>query len=308
MITRRGPLRLLLLLCAAACAAVVLSGCGTRSFAPHRGSAPAASSPGQRAAADAARIIASFPRPPGAVRTGPIASLTQPGERPATPDLATVTQWWRVPGRPPSVLAWIRAHLPSGFTPDVTGTGNGQWTDVFALPAVPDVLTQRELVVLAVPDGGQTAIRADAQVVWLPARPAAERIPSDARVVTVTPVFGFYPDPRYERLDRAFTVTDPAKVARIAAVIDGLARFPAGTFSCPADFGGLMRLTFFARPGGPVLARVAAQYGGCGSVSVRIGSRDMPALSAYPDSGPPLQQQVLAIAGVSWLVQPGTPA
>ena len=89
-------------------------------------------------------------------------------------------------------------------------------------------------------------------------------------------------------------------MARIAAVIDGLPRFPDGTFSCPADFGGQMRLTFSASPGGPALARLTAQYGGCGSVSVRIGGRDMPALTEDPDSGPPLQQQVLAIAGVSW--------
>jgi hypothetical protein len=34
----------------------------------------------------------------------------------------------------------------------------------------------------------------------------------------------------------------------------------------------------------------------------------MPALSEYPPSGRLLQQQVLAIAGVSWPVQPGTPA
>jgi hypothetical protein len=108
---------------------------------------------------------------------------------------------------------------------------------------------------------------------------------------------------------RAAPAPAPAvKVARIAAVVNGLPRFPDGTFSCPADFGGQMRLTFSARPGGPALARLTAQYGGCGSVSVRIGSLDMPALTEYPDSGPPLQQQVLAIAGVSWLVQPGTPA
>jgi hypothetical protein len=312
MTTRRGPLRLPCLLSAAACAAVVLSGCGTQPFGPQPGAArtPAgspAASHRQRAVADAARIMASFPRPPGAVRTGLIASLTEPGERPATPDLASVTRSWRVPGRPPSVLAWIRAHLPSGFTPDGTGRGNGSWIDTFALPAVPAVLTQRELVVLAVPFEGQTAIRVDAQVVWLPARPAAERVPPDAAVVTVTPVFGLNPSPRAERLDRAFTVTDPAKVARIAAVVNGLTRFPDGTFSCPAEFGGQMRLTFATRPGGPVLARLAAQYGGCGSVSVRIGGRDMPALSELPESGPPLQQQVLAIAGVSWPVQPGTP-
>jgi hypothetical protein len=162
-------------------------------------------------------------------------------------------------------------------------------------------------VVLAVRSGSQTAIRVDAQVVWLPARPGAERVPPTARVLTVTPVFGLNPDPRAERLDSAFTVTDPAQVARIAAIVNGLTRFPAGAFSCPADSGGQMRLTFSARPGGPVLARLTPQYGGCGIVSVRIGGRDMPALSEYPRSGPPLPQQVLAIAGVSWPVEPGTP-
>jgi len=312
MTTRRGPLRLPCLLSAAACAAILLSGCGSQPFGPkpdaaRTSTARPSASPRQRAVADAARIMASFPRPPGAVRTGLIASLTQSGARPITPDLASVTRWWRVPGRPQAVLAWIRAHLPSGFTPAGTGAGAGTWTGMFALPAVPSVLTQRELVVLATQDRGQTAIRVDAQVVWLPARPAAERVPPDASVVTVTPVFGLNPNQYAERRDRAFTVTDPAKVARITAVVNGLTRFPAGEFSCPAEFGGQMRLTFATRPGGPVVARLTAQYGGCGVVSVRIGGRDMPALSESGNSGPPLQQRVLAIAGVNWPVEPGTP-
>ena len=223
-----------------------------------------------------------------------------------------MTRWWRVPGRPEEVLAWVGAHLPPGFAPSGsgsgsgTGTGSGSWTSMFALPAVPGVLTQRELVVLAVRSGSRTAIRVDAQVVWLPARLGAERVPPAARVLTVTPVFGLNPDPRAERLDRAFTVTDPATVARIAAIVNGLTRFPDGTFSCPAESGGQMRLTFSTRPGGPVVARLTAQYGGCGIVSVRIGGRDMPGLSEYPRSGPPLQQQVLAIAGASWPVEPGS--
>jgi hypothetical protein len=324
---RPPPLRPLLrlrlpgLLSAAACAAVVLSGCGSQPFGPQLGGARTGTgtgtgtaspgttepaSPRQRAVADAARIMASFPRPPGAVRTGPIASLTQSGARPATPDLASVTRWWRVPGHPVEVLAWIRAHLPPGFAPTGTGTGSGSWTGIFDLPAVPGVLTQRELVVLAVPDQGQTAIRVDAQVVWLPARPGAERVPPTAAVLTVNPVFGLNHNPRAERLDRAFTVTDPATVARIAAIVNGLTRFPDGTFSCPFESGGQMRLTFSTRPGGPVVARLTAQYGGCGIVSVRIGGRDMPGLSEYPRSGPPLQQQVLAIAGASWPVEPGS--
>ena len=137
-------------------------------------------------------------------------------------------------------------------------------------------------------------------------QPGAERVPPTAAVLTVTPVFGLNRDPRAERLDRAFTVTDPAQVARIAAVVNGLARSPAGAFSCPADSGAQMRLTFSVGPGGPVVARLTAEYGGCGIVSVRIGGRDMPGLSEAPRSGPPLQQQVLAIAGVSWPVEPGS--
>lgn len=337
MITRPGPprrraSRFLSVLSAAACAVAVLAGCGTQHVAPRpdaprtqgpspAGAASAGASPRQRAVADAARIIASFPRPPGAVRTGAvrtglIESLSAPGEGPPdTPDVATATRWWRAPGRPQAVLAWVRAHLPSGFTLAGTGTGtyrpspsaarlSESWTDQFALPAVPGVLTQRWLVVLAVPDGGQTAIRADAQVVWLPARPAAERIPADARVVTVTPVFGDQADKNLERTDHAVTVTDPAKVAGIAALIDGLAIFPPGIFSCPADFGAAMRLTFRTSPHGRVVAVVVAGYGGCGAVSVTINGRSMPALSDYTRSGQELQERILASASVRWPYSP----
>ena len=303
--------------------AIVVAGCGTQHIGPAGPHATVtatagAGSPRQRAVADAARIIASFPRPPGAERTGLIASLTAPGEGPAaTPDIATVTQWYRAPGRPQAVLAWIRAHVPSGFTlggegsgsyaPGPTAAPTQSWTDQLELPPVPGVLTQRWLVVLVVADGDQTAIRADAQVVWLPARPVAEQIPPDARVVTITPVFGIRPAKRFVRLDQAVTVTSPAKVAAIAAVIDGLPLFPPGAFSCPADFGAAMRLTFRTSPQGPVVAQLSAQYGGCGVVSVSIDGRAMPALSDYTGSGQQLQQRVLAIAGVRWPHMPGLP-
>jgi hypothetical protein len=305
--------------------AIVLAGCGTQhadSAGPHATATTtttataATGSPRQRAATDAAHIIASFPRPPGAVRTGLIASLTAPGEGPATtPDIATATQWWRAPGRPQAVLAWIRAHVAAGLTLGGSGSGSYEpgptaapsqsWTDQFELPAVPGVLIQRWLVVVVVPDGDQTAIRVDAQVIWLPARPAAERIPPDARVVTITPVFGLQPVKHLESLDPTITVTSPAKVAAVVAVIDGLTLFPPGTFSCPADFGAAMRLTFRTSPRGPVVARLSAEYAGCGVVSVSIDGRAMPALSDYTSSGQQLQQRVLAIAGVRWPYLPG---
>ena len=185
MTTRRGPFRLSRLLPAVAGAAILLSGCGSQPFgqpaAGHTGTASPAASPRQRAVADAAAHhgLVSPAAGGGAHRPDRVAGPA--GERPATPDLASLTRWWQVPGRPQGVLAWIRAHLPSGFSPDGTGRGNGSWIDTFALPAVPGVLTERELVVLAVHDRGQTAIRVDAQVVWLSARPAAERVPPASR-------------------------------------------------------------------------------------------------------------------------------
>jgi hypothetical protein len=324
------------LVCTAACATIVLAGCGTQ----HAGSpahvtaarsvaAPTAGSPRQRAAADAARIMASFPPPRGAVRSGRTTSplLTAPSEGPAaSPDVVTATQWWTAPGQPTAVLAWVRAHVPAGFSLGGWGSGGynqpggvapapepsvqhpDTWFDQYSLPVVAGVLTQRWLLVTVADRGhGRTAIRVDAQVVWLPPRPAAGRIPSDARVVTVTPVFGLQPDKKRKHLDPAFTVTNPATVARIAAVVDGLTILPPGVYPCPADFGATMRLTFRTRPGGPVVARVTAEYGGCGVVSVSIGGRSMPALSEYTGSGQQLQQRVLAIAGVRWPYPPGMP-
>ncbi len=317
------------LLFTAACAAVALAGCGSQvagkpagpagtGLASSRaGTTSHAAPPRQRAAADAARIIADFRRPPGTVRTGPIASLDNPAVGIGTSDVATATRWWRVPGQPRAVLSWVRAHLPAGFTPggsgsttfrDSSGALVESQGDVFALPPVPGVLPQRQLVVTAVPYRGQTALRTDAQVAWLPARPAAERIPSGVRAVTVTPVFGFNPDPRRDRLDHAFTVTDPAQVARIVALADALTVYPPGVHPCPASFGGAMRLAFLDRAGGQVLARFSAQYGGCGVVSVSIGGKTQPALSTYTTSGPLFQDRVLAIAGVRWPHQPGAPA
>ena len=48
------------------------------------------------------------------------------------------------------------------------------------------------------------------------------RIPADARVVTAPPVFDYGSGPSRSEPDNAFTITDPAAVATIAAVIDGL--------------------------------------------------------------------------------------
>jgi hypothetical protein len=332
MTNRLGLLRA----CAVLAVLIALAGCGTQhagqlasAVKPAGVSASTAGSPRQRAEADAARIIASFRPPPGAVRSAraPSPLLSGPPEIPGTPDLVTRTQWWTAPGQPVAVLAWMRAHVRSGLRPSGSGSAGHNspgyikpgkmpprprptvqypdiWFDTFSLPVVPNVLTERSLLITVVRHSSkQTAIRVDAQVIWLPAKQAAERIPADARVVTVTPVFGLQPGSSRERLDPAFTVTDPAKVARIASAVDGLPVFPPGDFSCPADTGAQLRLTFRTSRHGPVVAQVTADYDGCRTVSVTINGAEMPALSDMVGS---LPAKVLAIAGVRWPYSPGT--
>ena len=118
---------------------------------------------------------------------------------------------------------------------------------------------------------------------------AGGTIPGGARVVTVTPVFGLDPNTRRHHLDHPFTITNPAEVARIAAIINGLAPFPVGELSCAEDNGAAMRLTFRTTPGRP---------GGS------PGAPNMPFLEDYTSSGQQVQQLVLAIAGVRWPYTP----
>jgi hypothetical protein len=139
--------------------------------------------------------------------------------------------------------------------------------------------------------------------VWLAAGAAAGAIPSGARVVTVTPLFGQDPDVSRHHLDHAFTITDPARVARIAAILDGLAPFPIGELSCARGNGAAMQLTFRTRQGGPALATVLATYTGCS----RVWNTSAPGtryLDDYTGSGQQVQQLVLAIAGVRWPYTP----
>jgi hypothetical protein len=97
---------------------------------------------------------------------------------------------------------------------------------------------QRRLVLLWAVMAGVAA----GLVIGLAAR-VPGRIPADALVVTVTPVSGFGSGPSRGEPDDAFTITDPATVAKIAAVIDGLRQLPDGTHSCPAEAGSAIMLT-----------------------------------------------------------------
>ena len=303
-----------------AAAAVALCACALAPTAPSPAGRPIGSTgvplasakqpappPHQRAVADATAILASFAVPTGARKLSAAPSvgngvLKAPAQTLGTPDLVDKAEWWIASGAPQGVLAWEARHLSHRFSSGGAGTGYGRsiattWFQVFSLPGIPGVLDSRELVVLVVQDGGKTAIRVDAQVAWLPARPASEKVPAAAKAVTISVDPGLNQGGR--KPQKPVTITDPAKVRALTALINGLALFPPGVPDCPSDFGGNLVLTFRAGPRTPALAVATVNLSGCDGVDLTIGGKPQPPLAGPgTDSGP----QILRLAGLSWKI------
>jgi hypothetical protein len=297
----------------------LLAGCGTVSAGGPDGIAArvvagARETPQQRAAADAADLLASFIPPPHAVRLtrSPVSLLGRAPSEPLSANVVLRSGWWRVAGQPQGVLAWIKAHQPAGSS-DSGGGGIGavpprgapplipplpgpqvSFID-FSLPDVPGVLVSRSVIAAVAADGrDQTVIGVYGESSWLPARTAAELIPAVARLVTITPLPGHAPP---ARTDHQVTITDPAQVARIAAVVNALpSQPPVGWMECGPFPGPGMQLTFRASAAGPALAVVTAHQELCPVVSLVIGGRQMPPL----DGAETLFSRVMAIAGFHW--------
>jgi hypothetical protein len=285
----------------AACAAMAVAGCAATHTAtgPVTAASRAAVSltPRERAVAGAAAILRAFVVPPGAQRLPKAPdALKVPISTVVSASLVDDVSFWRAPGQPQAVLAWEQAHLSRRFTPGDADFGPPSWDRTFSLAPVPGVLNARDLVAEVVGAGsGQTAIRVDAQVSWQPARPASERVPSAARVVTITRLPSL--DPHASRPPAPVTITHLAVVRRLAALVDSLQLSTIGNAPCPATLGGGIRLTFRARAGGPPLA-VAQGPAACGTVQFSVGGKPQPMLQ-LTDSFVP---QVLKLAGLHWKV------
>ena len=261
--------------------------------------------PQQRAEADAAAILASFAVPSGArkVATAPSVdkgALKTAIQIPGTPDLVDKADWWLAPGKPQQVLAWETKHVPHRYSPEGTATITGPpgheqvQSDMFSLPEITGVLDSRELVVEVVQDGDKTAIRVDAQVTWQPPVPASEKVPADAKAVTISMDLGL--NQHGKKPPKPVTLTNPAKVSELRALINSLPLTPPGMFGCPISFDDDLVMTFRARPGGPALAVATDLLSGCGMVTLTIGGKSKPALSGV--SGP----TILKIAGLPWKI------
>jgi hypothetical protein len=221
------------------------------------------------------------------------------------PDVTDVTTWWLAGSQQAaSVLAWEQRHLPSRFVLQAHSAGalsdkNPVIFNQYGLAAIPGVLSSRELQVSAAKGNtGQTYIRVDAQVTWLPVRPASEKVPPSLRVVTITYKPG-PEDPRPGNLNSgsrpaSVTITDAASVRKLSALVNGLSLPAPGVYSCPAYSGGHVDLAFRNSAGGAVTAEAIINLTGCMSTDFTIGGVQQPPLDA-PGT---FIRQVLGTAGI----------
>src|SRR5579884_3482191 len=178
---------------------------------------------------DAGRLLGRVLLPAGArPLASPPPALRSPFQRAGTPAVVDERALWQAPQPLAQVLAFERAHRPRGSRLVLEGTG----TDAsgrsisglgFAWPALPGRLSSRILLVAATsrPDGS-TALRVDAQVVWVVARSPREAVPAGARQVDLRE--GRRPPVRF---------TAPAEVARIVRWLDELPVVQPGGYACP---------------------------------------------------------------------------
>jgi len=246
--------------------------------------AATALSPKQRAEADAAAILAAFVVPPGARKLtgappGQASQLKNIAGSSASPNWIDQTGFWQVTGAPQQVLVWTASHVgrshttlgPITYLP-TPGRPETVWERDYVLPPVPSVEDTRELTVeVADAGGGQTAIRVDAQVTWLPARAASAMVPAAAAVtLSVVPDGNLKTKP-----PRPVTITSPEEVQRVSAMVNSLPAFPPGPLECgPGGTAGLV-LTFLAAAAGRVLATAYVSIEGCEQVLFAAGGQEI---------------------------------
>jgi hypothetical protein len=166
---------------------------------------------------DATRLLQRVVLPAGARRLteapgGAGGLLAQPPSAPGTPQLVDRHGLWRVRASFGSVVAFEKAHAPHGSTLDGWSSASGPHYPSnqglqFTFAAVAGKLSSRELEVETVAlRSGWTAIRVDAQDVWVVTRPRSEVVPAGVHAIDIG----------------SHQVTGGAKVARIIRWFDAL--------------------------------------------------------------------------------------
>jgi hypothetical protein len=232
---------------------------------------------------DAATMLTVVPLPPAAKpdAAAPVPATSGPPQTPASPELIDLSAWWTAPGTTAAVNGWVRAHVPVGAalsgegSLSTRGVTNYDYVVFGFRPKRPD-LTLRTLLVTIAPDGAdQVALRADAQVIWDPARSQPSLInPNTVSSITITgqptQIGGT------SGTGRSFAeVTAPSAIRRIVTLLNGLPVDNSGPHSCPAFTGLRFTMRFVAR-NGRALAELQGDQAQCGGLALVVDGERQP--------------------------------
>jgi hypothetical protein len=243
------------------------------------------------AKADAEGLLSDVQLPEGAILESSDPSVGQglpalpTSQPPARRDEIIEHRWWRVPGEPQEVLAWIEAHTPAGGSDDTSpGGGPRGFLTVFRFtPREPDAIAAESLRIDGRPaEGGGTALRLEGEVAWFPLRPASERIPAHVKLIRIVERQKDFTR-RAHSFSAAKTVSRPAVVRHLIAAIEALGPPPPAAAEPhrrpdkPVSSTSF-ELQFRASPETEPLARLVV-FSRSGGVLVSVGARKEPSLS-----------------------------
>ncbi len=263
-------------------------------FPAPRATSPKARANRRAARRDAASLLAKLHLPGGATRVPSEPADDNDYLRPSPwleADFASETAhaWWTVPGDPASVIGAVEADPPAGARQGATQmTGNDQTgtsavTLEYGWQPVGNVLGTRLLAVTFTRIGrGLTGVLAESQSVWIVPRSVSERIPAATRVVQIASTVPGAPH------GGSVTITNPAHVRSIVALLNALPVAQPVEINCPAEMDPkTITMTFRASTSGGALAVLRfvddapwhpAYSDACAGVSLSIGGRRRAAL------------------------------
>jgi hypothetical protein len=159
---------------------------------------------------------------------------------------------WSIRGGSRSVLTYLRAHPPAGARLRSRGLGEGVASLEYAWPLSVGFVATRTLLERVVARArASTEVTFTADVMWLIARSASERVPEGAREVDVEVRRPQQPPSTF------FAVTEPSKVAALVHEVDALPiEQPGLGYSCGSEPIGdpVTEFLFRTGRGGRVLA------------------------------------------------------
>lgn len=246
---------------------VTLAGCGNSGGVggPSRGPDPSSF-----ARQEATRLMSLVHVPADATTSdhSPAKILNQPAQVPGVDDLVDEHRWWTVPADAETTLAWLQKNGVKHLKSSGSGTSGGpagveEYTLNFADRAPAGISSEEVQLNVAPMSDGTSAIRADAQVVWLVNRATVETIP---RAIDRIDVSAFVMGRQI-----GHRVLTGGEARRLAMVINALPTAVRGEHGCGMDQGYQLRVV-----AGPLVFKNEVA---CFDIAVTYQGHGMPALA-----------------------------